>query len=123
MGRLLLSPLNRRARSNARLSSDLARGCLEINPRDITPGTKIGSGTWSVVYAGEWRGKRAALKMFKSAAGNIKEQERTWQIFLKEAQVLAELDSPRLAKLFGVFVGSDGSPCLVTELLEGGTLH
>lgn len=121
--KLLLSPLTRRCRSNARLSVELASGCVEINPREIRPGTKIGSGTWSMVYAGEWRGKRAALKMFRHAGSNAKEQEKTWQMFLKEARVLQDLDSPRLAKLFGVFVGSDGSPCIVAELLMGGTLH
>ena len=76
-----------------------------------------------MVYAGEWRSKKAALKLFRSAGTDAKEQERRWQMFLKEAEMLQGLDCPRLAKLFGVFVGSDACPCLVLELLEGGTLH
>lgn len=121
--KLLLSPLRTRSRAHTRLGAELACDCVQINPRDIRPGTKIGSGTWSVVYAGEWRGAKAALKVFKHAGEDAKEQERRWQMFLKEAQILQELDSPRLVRLAGVFVGTDGCPCLVTELLEGGTLH
>lgn len=121
--KLLLSPLRTRQRVNTRLGEELAcPACVQINGQDVRPGTKIGSGTWSVVYAGEWRGARVALKSFRSAGGNAKEQERRWQMFLKEARTLQELKSPRVAKLFGVFVGSDGCPCLVMELLEGGTL-
>jgi len=117
--KLLLSPSTKRSR----LSVELPRACVEIDAREIRPGAKIGSGTWSVVHSGEWRGERAALKIFRPAENNAKEQERRWQMFLKEAKLLQEIDSPRVTKLFGVFVGSDGCPCLVTELMEGGTLH
>jgi serine/threonine protein kinase len=76
-----------------------------------------------VVHAATWQGQKAALKLYRCTDDGIGEAERTWKIFLKEAQMLQQWDSPRLVKFFGVFIGGDGCPCLVTELLEGGTLH
>lgn len=121
--KLLLSPLRRRSRASSRLATELADSCVRIDSSDIQLGAKIGSGTWSVVYAGSWRGEECAVKFFRSAGRDATEQERRWQMFLKEAQILSELDSPRLVKLFGAFVGMDGCPRLVTELLSAGTLH
>merc|ERR1719506_3533794 len=44
--KLLLSPLRARSRAHTRLGAELSCDCVQINPRDIRPGTKIGSGTW-----------------------------------------------------------------------------
>jgi len=103
-------------------NAELGASGAEIPAWEVRRGTKIGSGTWSVVYAGEWRQCKVAIKVFR-AVDTAQETEEQWQMFLKEVAMLQQLDSPRLVKLLGAFVNSDGCPCLVTELLEGGTLH
>lgn len=103
-------------------NAELGASGAEIPAWEVRRGSKIGSGAWSVVYAGEWRQCKVAIKVFR-AADTAQETEEQWKMFLKEVAVLQQLDSPRLVKLLGAFVNSEGCPCLVTELLEGGTLH
>uniref|UniRef100_A0A7S4Q397 Protein kinase domain-containing protein n=1 Tax=Alexandrium monilatum TaxID=311494 RepID=A0A7S4Q397_9DINO len=122
---LRLCGRHRRADAAAvRLRAELGSLCREALPGEPTRGPVLGGGTWSTVYAGEWRGRCVAVKAFQSAFGERPEEtEQRWQLLLREACLLRDLRSPRVVQLLGACVGTDGGPCLLLELATGGTLR
>jgi Tol biopolymer transport system component len=96
----------------------------------LSPGTKIGSyeivgalgaGGMGVVYRA--RDKRlqrdVALKLLPDALAS--DSERLAR-FHREAQMLASLNHPNIAQIYGL-EGSGDSQCIVMELIEGETLE
>src|SRR5579885_3795613 len=75
----------------------------------------------AVVYAGrhEELDRPVALKVLaEHLAGNPEFGER----FLREARIASRLHHPHLVRTFDI-VELDGLPCIVMELLHGGTLE
>jgi hypothetical protein len=82
---------------------------------------EIGRGGMAVVYAGRQNDleRPVALKVLAAhLAGNAECRTR----FLREARIAARLHHPHLVRTFDV-TELDGLPCIVMELLPGGTLE
>ena len=82
---------------------------------------ELGRGGWAVVHAGADEGldRPVALKILSShLAGDPEFRER----FLREARIAGRLQHPSLVRVFDI-VELDDAPCIVMELLEGGTLE
>jgi serine/threonine protein kinase len=82
---------------------------------------EIGRGGMAIVYAGRQRelDRPVALKVLaEHLAGNAEFRDR----FLREARIAARLHHPHLVRTFDV-TELDGLPCIVMELLPGGTLE
>jgi hypothetical protein len=82
---------------------------------------EIGRGGMAVVYAGRQceLDRPVALKVLaEHLAGNRAFRDR----FLREARIAARLHHPHLVRTFDV-TELDGLPCIVMELLPGGTLE
>jgi serine/threonine-protein kinase len=75
----------------------------------------------AIVYAAvdTEMGRRVALKVLAAhLAGDPAFRKR----FLREARIAASLSHPNLVRVYDIDV-HDGQPCIVMELLEGGTLE
>jgi serine/threonine-protein kinase len=82
--------------------------------------TELGRGGWAIVYAGhqEELDRPVALKLLaEHLAGDNEFRAR----FLREARIAARLHHPNLVRTFDI-TELDGLPCIVMELLPGGTL-
>ena len=82
---------------------------------------ELGRGGMAVVYAGhqEQLDRPVALKVLAAhLAGDEEFRER----FLREARIASRLHHPNLVRTFDI-TELDGLPCIVMELLPGGTLE
>ena len=82
---------------------------------------ELGRGGMAIVYAGhhEELDRPVALKVLAAhLAGNAEFRDR----FLREARIAARLHHPHLVRTFDI-TDLDGRPCIVMELLPGGTLE
>jgi len=82
---------------------------------------KLGSGTFAKVYQVEHIPTRQmrAMKVVKVDTVNYQDDD---QLFLKEIQLLSELDHPNIIKIFEYFV-DDVYYYIITELAKGGELY
>jgi serine/threonine protein kinase len=90
-------------------------------PNDVPPQVtaryevfeKLGEGGMGVVYRGRHRqlDRAVAIKLIKSGL-NVDR-------FLREARLLAKVDSPYVVRVFDFDILSDGTPMFVMELIEG----
>ena len=82
---------------------------------------ELGRGGMAVVYAAHDRdlGRRVALKVLAAhLAGDDEFRVR----FLREARIAGSLSHPNLVRVYDI-AEVDGLPCIVMELVEGGTLE
>jgi eukaryotic-like serine/threonine-protein kinase len=81
---------------------------------------ELGRGGMAVVYAARdtEMGRRVALKVL---ATHLAGDEAFRTRFLREARIAGSLSHPNLVRVYDI-AEHDGVPCLVMELLEGGTL-
>jgi serine/threonine protein kinase len=85
-----------------------------------TIGRELGRGGMAVVHeaADSGLGRRVALKVLAAhLAGNEDFRAR----FLREARIAGSLHHPNLVRVYDI-VELDGLPCIVMELVDGGTL-
>jgi serine/threonine-protein kinase len=77
----------------------------------------IGSGGMGEVYLAhdEKLNRRVALKMVRFGFGT----EETTHYFLREAQILASLNHPNIAQLYGAEITPEGVSFLIMEYVEG----
>jgi eukaryotic-like serine/threonine-protein kinase len=82
---------------------------------------EIGRGGMAVVYAAFDRelGRRVALKVL---AAHLAGDEAFRARFLREARIAGSLSHPNLVRVYDIGE-RDGLPCIVMELVEGGTLE
>jgi serine/threonine protein kinase len=83
---------------------------------------ELGRGGMAVVHAGsdEGLGRRVALKILSGhLAGDPTFRER----FLREARIAGRLQHPNLVRVFDIVELDGGNPCIVMELVEGGTVE
>ena len=84
---------------------------------------QIGYGGMAVVYLAKdiTLNRFVALKIIRRDAFPPKDYERLYRRFELEARALAKLNHPNIVKIYdyGMF---NGSPFLVMEYIEGGTL-
>eukprot|EP00741_Cyanophora_paradoxa_P017250 tig00020961_g16661.t1 len=89
----------------------------EIDPADTKCLKKLGEGEFGVTYQGEFRGRVVAVKRLKVQFPNPKLIEESKQ----ELRLLSHLHHPNVV----LFMGACTVPeefCVVTELMEGGSL-
>jgi eukaryotic-like serine/threonine-protein kinase len=88
--------------------------------RDYRVGRELGRGGMAVVHEGYQvdLGRPVALKML---ADHLAGDEAFRARFLREARIAARLHHPNLVRVFDIDE-LDGRPCIVMELLPGGTL-
>ena len=81
---------------------------------------ELGRGGMAVVYAGhqEELDRPVALKVL---AAHLADDQQFRDRFLREARIAARLHHPNLVRTFDI-TEHDGLPCIVMELLPGGTL-
>jgi serine/threonine protein kinase len=77
---------------------------------------EIGSGSFGVVWKGQWRNTEVAVKQMR---GQMSEKQLS--AFLQEAGLLGKLRPHNNVMLF-LGVCTQPYPCIVTELLSGGSL-
>ena len=90
-----------------------------IGPYEIT--SPLGEGGMGVVYRAHDTklGRDVAIKALPDAFANDADR---LQRFQREAQVLASLNHPNIAQIYGPEESSK-TRCIVMELVEGDTLH
>jgi serine/threonine-protein kinase len=78
----------------------------------------IGRGAMGEVYeaAHAQKGTPAAVKLLSAHAQGDPDQLRR---FLREAEVMARVDSPHVVRVYDVGLGADGPPYIAMELLKG----
>ncbi|KAH3831342.1 uncharacterized protein LOC127880025 [Dreissena polymorpha] len=92
---------------------------MELDQKDIIfkLEDKIGEGTFSCVYKGDYQGSEVAVKQLRLP---LKPQDRNY--FAAEVSLLKELRHPRVVLLIGVCTTSK-LPVMVLELMSRGSLH
>jgi len=82
---------------------------------------ELGRGGMAVVYAARdtEMGRRVALKVL---AAHLAGDEAFRTRFLREARIAGSLSHPNLVRVYDI-AEHEGVPCIVMELLEGGTLE
>ncbi|ELP84873.1 protein serine/threonine kinase, putative [Entamoeba invadens IP1] len=89
-----------------------------LNPEELLRNTKIGEGSFGVVYSGEFRGNKVAIKVMKE--GN--NTEEAMNEFEHEVEMLDKFRSDYIIHFYGaVFIPT--KTCLVTEFAEHGSLY
>ena len=82
---------------------------------------EIGRGSDATVHQGEFRGQRVAIKVLHAEliAGTSQEAIQGFLAkFGEECCRIGQLNHPRVVEFFGVGRAPNGSPCMVTELME-----
>jgi eukaryotic-like serine/threonine-protein kinase len=83
---------------------------------------ELGRGGMAVVWAGEDEtlGRRVALKLLST---HLADDPGFRERFLREARIAGRLQHPNLVRVFDIVELDDGVPCIVMELVEGGTVE
>eukprot|EP01114_Cavostelium_apophysatum_P016002 TRINITY_DN4485_c0_g1_i4.p1 TRINITY_DN4485_c0_g1~~TRINITY_DN4485_c0_g1_i4.p1 ORF type:complete len:288 (-),score=86.13 TRINITY_DN4485_c0_g1_i4:149-1012(-) len=84
-----------------------------VKYEEIKIGLKIGEGSYSKVFEGEWGGYHVAVKKLKNK--NITEK-----FFMREVSTLASSHHMNVVIFMGACISP---PCIVTEYMAGGTLY
>eukprot|EP00002_Diphylleia_rotans_P000123 TRINITY_DN1006_c0_g1_i15.p1 TRINITY_DN1006_c0_g1~~TRINITY_DN1006_c0_g1_i15.p1 ORF type:complete len:458 (+),score=106.05 TRINITY_DN1006_c0_g1_i15:183-1376(+) len=100
------------------MSSTQGGHSWQLNFEDITMSDKeLGAGSFGVVFLGELRGERVAVKKFMKQ----KMEEKRYFSFLAEIMLLREVSHPAILKFHGASV-KPPNICLVIEYAEHGSL-
>jgi len=92
---------------------------IEISFSELNITSKLGEGTFGVVYKGTWRGSSVAIKQLKI---NEHVNNQVLEEFRKELTILSRLRHPNIVLLMAACT-SPPNLCFVTEFLPGGSLY
>eukprot|EP00047_Mylnosiga_fluctuans_P000469 m.193388 g.193388 ORF g.193388 m.193388 type:complete len:1456 (+) comp10069_c6_seq16:20-4387(+) len=92
----------------------------EISPQDVILRDKIGSGGHGDVFIAQWRDMTVAIKTVKGVRATM--TEKLNRDLDREISLLQTIRHPNIVLFFGAGTFSDGTPFLVTELMERGPL-
>jgi serine/threonine-protein kinase len=83
---------------------------------------ELGRGGMAVVWSGEDEtlGRRVALKVLST---HLADDPGFRERFLREARIAGRLQHPNVVRVFDIVELDDGAPCIVMELVEGGTVE
>ena len=99
----------------ARLIENVQLAGIEILFSDITPGRRVGSGAFAVVYEGTFRGMSVAVKHLQLANIN----EKVILDFHTEVAMIKSLRHPNIVHAMGACIDPI---CLITEFCSRGSL-
>ena len=89
-----------------------------IDPDELKESKKLGEGSFGIVYLGEFRGEKVAIKKMKQVAVDQKAIEE----FEKEVAMLDKFRNDYMIHFYGaVFI--QGKICMVTEFAQYGSLQ
>jgi len=92
---------------------------LELRGVDVNRDAIVGSGGFSDVYKGRFRGTDVAVKRVRMVQNSI---DRTMQEFASELIIWSQLRHPNLLGPYGVY-HIDRGPCLVSPWMENGNIR
>eukprot|EP00052_Salpingoeca_macrocollata_P028762 m.282412 g.282412 ORF g.282412 m.282412 type:complete len:1077 (+) comp22898_c3_seq22:1095-4325(+) len=89
----------------------------EISPGDLEMGNELARGSFGAVYAGRWHDLTVAVKCLH---GHLLELDASCaEEFDREVRLMKSIRHPNIVLFFGAGTLNDGTPFLVTELLQG----
>ena len=89
-----------------------------LDPDELIEEKKLGEGSFGIVFLGQFRGNRVAIKRMKGVADNEKQMEE----FEKEVAMLDKFRSDVCVHFYGAcFI--PGKICMVTEFAQYGSLQ
>lgn len=91
---------------------------IHVRESDIEWGAKIGQGSFGKVYKGRLWGQEVALKVMRTD----KMSKSDIEDFEMESELLKKLRHPNIVQFLGSCT-SEGSLCIITEYLHGGSLE
>ncbi|BFU25509.1 serine/threonine kinase, putative [Entamoeba histolytica] len=90
----------------------------QLDPDEIKEEKKIGEGIFGIVYVGEFRGNKVAIKKMKQ----VEESEDKKKEFEKEVAMLDKFQDEYIIQFYGgVFIPN--KICMVTEFAEYGSIQ
>jgi len=101
------------------LTSALSSDAWLISHEHIEFTKELGSGRFSNVFKGLFKGEKVAIKLFKKQ--NVGEEEILFDEFKKEFQVMARIKHKNIVGFIGACL--EPKICLVMEFCSGGTLY
>eukprot|EP00741_Cyanophora_paradoxa_P015083 tig00020848_g14554.t1 len=90
----------------------------EIPNEELHLGSKLGEGSYGIVYRGNWRGTTVAIKKLKSESL----QGSLLQDFRAEIAILGKLRHPNILLYLGAST-IEPHLAIVTEFMDGGSMH
>ncbi len=100
-------------------ASELRRS-WEILEAELQLGAVVGRGAMGVVHRGRWRDMVVAVKVIGGAWQESKETQAEMD---REAKMMMAVRHPNIVSFLGAGIMVDGSPFLVTEFMEFGSLR
>jgi len=89
----------------------------EVPVEELKLEKKLGEGSYGVVHRAKWRGIDVAVKELKDLT-----DEEALSDFKKEIAILGKLRHPNVILFMGACTKSN-QLCIITEFLEGGSIH
>lgn len=89
-----------------------------IPNKQIVFGKKLGEGGFGIVYKGSWQSEEVAIKTLRMTKLSSDLEEE----FVREAQAMAKLNSPRIIRLFGI-CREPGAYAMIMEFMPKGDLY
>ena len=96
------------------------RKVWQISEEEVIFGECIGRGAVGEVYRGKWRGINVAIKIVKGAL--MRSSEEMVRELDHEASMLQNVRHANVVQFFGMGTKKNGTPFIVIELMELGTL-
>ncbi|XP_019861498.1 PREDICTED: dual specificity protein kinase shkE-like [Amphimedon queenslandica] len=101
----------------AKLQSSLQKleNNWKINRSEISLSRKeLGRGGWGVIWMGEFRGQRVAVKQMH----DVIKSEDNMDLLHREINTMSQLRHPNLLQFIGAVLDDDDDPLIITELMD-----
>ena len=89
-----------------------------LDPEELIEDKKLGEGSFGIVYLGEFRGNKVAIKKMKQSDNSKAQMEE----MIKEMEMLDKFRSEYIIHFFGAVI-IRGKECMVTEFAQYGSIQ
>jgi serine/threonine protein kinase len=104
--------------------TSVQRGGFETLRRDIQVIRRIGEGDFGIVFEGQFRGRKCAVKMVKQELNRTSEQSQQIRDLLMEMAILASIPShPNVVGFVGACIDDLKIPLIIEEFVDGENLE